>query len=395
MTAELASNRSASTDALVIGGGPAGLAAAEALLRRGRDVVLAERMPTVGRKFLMAGKSGLNLTKREAPRAFAAAYRGAELAPALSAFGPPEVEALARGLGQPVTVGSTGRVFPEAWKASPMLRAWRARLEGAGLAIRTRWHWTGRGFDFRTPDGPRTLAPRVAVLALGGASWRRLGSDGAWAPWLSDRGVATVPFAPSNAGLRVDWSPVMAPHFGRPLKDIRLTAGGLSSRGEIALSAAGLEGGGLYEVFPAVRDGAPLVIDLAPGRSAEWLSGRLSGKASTANLLRRAGLPPVKAALLREWAGPLPRGAALAGIVKALGVRHAGPRPLDEAISTTGGVALAALDEGLMLRDWPGVFAAGEMLDWDAPTGGYLLTACLSTGDWAGRHAAAWDGPAP
>ncbi|PRY92787.1 hypothetical protein BCF33_1641 [Hasllibacter halocynthiae] len=383
-----------SIDALVIGGGPAGLAAAEALAGAGRAVVLAERMPTPGRKLLMAGKSGLNLTKREDPAQFRAAYGATApaLSPMLDAFGPAEVEALAEGLGQPVFAGSTGRVFPRAWKASPMLRAWRARLEGMGVAFRTGWRWTGPGWRFDAPDGPRALAPGVVVLALGGASWRRLGSDGAWAGWL---GAPVAPFAPANGGLRIAWSAHMEPFLGRPAKGIRLTAGPLTSRGEVVLSREGLEGGGLYEVFPAVRDGAPLMLDLAPDRSEAALAGRLSGKASTANLLRRAGLDPVRAALLRELSGPPPRGPALAARIKALPVPHEGPRPMDQAISTAGGIRFDALDEGLMLRARPGVFAAGEMLDWEAPTGGYLLTASLSTGAWAGRHAAAWPGPPP
>ena len=379
----------------MIGGGPAGLAAADALTACGRQVTVVERMPTIGRKFLMAGKSGLNLTKREDAARFQAAYGHAPLGPILATFGPTEVERLAQSLGQDTTVGSTGRVFPEVWKASPMLRAWRARLDEAGTRIRTGWRWRGPGLDFETPDGTCALKAQVVVLALGGASWRRLGSDGAWAPVLAARGVPLVPFGPSNGGLRVRWSPHMDRFHGHPVKTIGLRAGPLASRGEIAISTKGLEGGGLYEVFPAVRDGAPLVLDLAPDRTVEALAAVLTGKASTANLLRRAGLPPVKAALLREWASPLPRGIALAERIKALAVRHEGPRPMDEAISTAGGVAWPGVDEGLMLKAWPGVFVAGEMLDWEAPTGGYLLTGCLSTGTWAGRHAAAWTGPPP
>ncbi len=386
----------AAPDALVIGAGPAGLMAAEAMAAAGLRVWVAEAMPTPGRKVLMAGRSGLNLTKDEPPGAFAAAYGEAAgwLGPALAAFGPAEVMAWARGLGQDVFIGSTGRVFPVAMKASPLMRAWLARLAGRGVALRTRWRWTGfaeEALAFATPDGPVRLAPRRTILALGGASWARLGSDGAWAPWLAARGVPLAPFAPANAALAVAWSAHMAPLLGAPLKGVRLTAGDLASRGEAAITAKGLEGGGLYPLTPALRAGARLTVDLAPDLDAPALAARLgAARVSLPNRLRRALRDPARVALALEWGRPLPADPlALAHRLKALAAPAAGLRPMDEAISTAGGIRAGALDAGFGLRGLPGVWAAGEMLDWEAPTGGYLLTACLATGLHAGRAAAA------
>ncbi|WP_371061145.1 TIGR03862 family flavoprotein [Rhodosalinus sp. 5P4] len=386
-------------EALVVGAGPAGLMAAEELARAGRAVLVVEAKPSVARKFLMAGKSGLNLTKAEPfPRVLAAYGAAADpLRPMLEAFGPEEVMRWAEGLGQPLFTGSSGRVFPEAMKASPLLRAWLARLEGLGVARRVRWRWRGweeAALRFETPDGPRLIEAGRTVLALGGASWARLGSDGAWAPWLAARGVPIAPFAPSNAALRVAWSAHMARHFGQPAKPLALLAGGRRVRGEAVISARGLEGGGLYPLTPELRAGAPLFLDLAPDLTEAEVARRLArprGKASLSNHLRRAlRLDPVRQALLMEFARPLPAApGALAPLVKALPVAHAGLAALDEAISTAGGVRWEGLDSGLQLRDVPGVWCAGEMLDWEAPTGGYLLTACLSTGRWAGRAAAA------
>ncbi|EYD74684.1 NAD(FAD)-utilizing dehydrogenase [Rubellimicrobium mesophilum DSM 19309] len=380
--------------ALVVGAGPAGLAAAEVLSGAGRPVLVADAMPSPARKFLMAGKSGLNLTKDEARGAFHAAY-GPDLPPALraalDAFGPEEVMGWARGLGQEVFAGSTGRVFPVAWKASPLLRAWLARLEAQGATLRTRWRWTGWEDDalrFATPEGPRLLRARATVLALGGASWRRLGSDGAWAALFPGQ---VAPFAPSNMGLLVRWSPHMARHFGEPVKGAAWSAGPLASRGEVVVSGRGLEGGGLYPLSRPLREGAPLTLDLFPDLAEETLRGRLGqrGRESLANHLRkRLGLDGARAALLQEWGRPLPPD--LAPLLKRLPVRHDGPRPLDEAISTAGGLRFGALTDGLMLHDRPGTFAAGEMLDWEAPTGGYLLTACMALGRRAGQGASAW-----
>ena len=386
--------------ALVIGAGPAGLMAADALADAGLRVTVAEAKPSAGRKLLMAGKSGLNLTKAEPADVFRAAYGEAAdwLAPMLEAFGPEAVQDWARGLGQPAFTGSSGRVFPEAMKASPLLRAWLARLAGKGVTLATRWRWTGwagAALAFDTPEGARHLRPAATVLALGGASWARLGSDGTWAGLLAARGVALAPFEPANVGLRVDWSAHMRPLFGHPVKGTALIAGRAPMRGEFVISERGLEGGGIYAVSRAVREGAPLAIDLKPDWPRERVAAALArprGKASLSNHLRRAlKLGPAARALLNEFARPLPDDpAALAALVKALPVHHQGPRPLDEAISTAGGIRRDAVDSGLMLTALPGVFAAGEMLDWEAPTGGYLLTGCLATGLWAGRQAAGY-----
>ena len=381
--------------ALVIGAGPAGLAAAEVLSEAGHPVLLTDAMPSPARKFLMAGKSGLNLTKDETQDLFHAAFGDGPVPPALraalEAWGPQEVMAWACGLGQEVFTGSTGRVFPKAWKGSPLLRAWLARLGERGVELRTRWRWEGFDGDasrFATPERVRILRARATILAMGGASWRRLGSDGAWAGHFVDH---AAPFAPSNMGLLVDWSTHMARHFGDPVKGAAWSAGPLTSRGEVVVSARGLEGGGLYPLSRTLREGTPLHLDLFPDLPEDTLRQRLGlpGRESLANRLRkRLHLDGVRAALLQEWGRPLP--ADLAPLLKRLPVRHAGPRPLDEAISTAGGLRFDALDAGLMLLHRPGIFAVGEMLDWEAPTGGYLLTASIATGRHAGATAASW-----
>lgn len=380
-------------DALVIGSGPAGLMAAETLAKAGRKVTIIEGKPSAGRKFLMAGKSGLNLTKDEPLDTFIRAYGPSAdwLYPMISQLDPVEVMAFAEDLGQPVFTGTTGRVFPKTMKASPLLRAWLQRLDAT---MHLRWRWTGFDGDaltFDTPDGPQTLSPNVTVLALGGASWSRLGSDGAWAPILAGKGVELAPFQPSNMGFRVDWSDHMAAHFGTPLKNIALIAGDMRQRGEAVVSHRGLEGGGIYAVSSAVRDGANLSFDLLPDRPVEGLISRLKKrpkKQTMTKALTGLGLDPLKRALLQEFARPLPEDpAALAALIKSLPVKHDGPRPIDEAISTAGGVPQTSLTSGLMLEAIPGMFVAGEMLDWEAPTGGYLINACLATGRWAGIHA--------
>ncbi|WP_224817152.1 TIGR03862 family flavoprotein [Hasllibacter sp. MH4015] len=383
-------------DALVIGSGPAGLMAAETIARAGRDVTIAEAKPSAGRKFLMAGKSGLNLTKEEPTDRFIRAYGSAApwLGPMIDQMDPVEVMAFAEDLEQPIFTGSTGRVFPKAMKASPLLRAWLNRIDAQ---MRLRWRWTGfegEAFRFDTPEGPRLIAPGVTILALGGASWSRLGSDGEWAPHLAARGVELAPFQPSNMGFVVDWSPHMEAHFGAPLKNIALLADGVPTRGEAIISNRGLEGGGIYAVSAAIRDGAALALDLMPDRDVGGIARRLSKrprKQTLTKALTNLGLDPLRRALLQEFARPLPEAPQeLAATIKALSVPHKGPRPMDEAISTAGGVTRKAVNAGLMLNSIPGVFVAGEMLDWEAPTGGYLITACLASGKWAGTHAARW-----
>ena len=388
--------------ALVIGAGPAGLMAAEALLAAGHPVMLAEAMPTPGRKFLMAGKSGLNLTKDQPIRPFIDTYGSPWLAPALQDFGPQQVQDWARGLGQPVFTGSSGRVFPVAMKASPLLRAWLERLTAAGLDLRTRWRWVGLTakaeglhWHFDTPRGPTLQTPRAAVLALGGASWRRLGSDGLWSGLLAPHGVPLAPFAGSNMGFSVAWSAHMTPHFGKPVKPLALMAGGRRVRGEVVISARGIEGGGLYPLSAALRDGHSLTLDLVPDlnvdRAAERLSARPRAETVAQALRKALHLDPVRLALALEFGRPWPADPqARAERIKALPVPLGSPRPMDEAISTAGGIMAQGLTPDLMLRALPGVFAAGEMLDWDAPTGGYLLTACLATGRRAGIGAARW-----
>ncbi|WP_354089060.1 NAD(P)/FAD-dependent oxidoreductase [Brevundimonas faecalis] len=402
---------SASPTVAVIGAGPAGLTAAERLAEAGMKVVVHERMPSAARKFLMAGRGGLNLTHSEAREPFLNRYDAPardRVAAWLEAFSPADLVARVEGLGQETFVGSSGRVFPKAMKASPLLRAWLARLEGLGVEVRTRSCWKGwrdGALVFDTPEGERLERPDAVVLALGGASWARLGSDAAWVPALEAAGADMAPFRPANVGFEVAWSPLFRERFaGTPLKGIALSHAGRRVRGEAMIAVYGIEGGGVYALSAGLREAigrdgsAPLSLDLRPDLETEALAQRLSrprGKDSLSNWLRKAArLDAASVALLRE-AGPLPDAPdALARRIKGVELALSAPRGLERAISSAGGVRLEAVDERLMLKARPGVFLAGEMLDWEAPTGGYLLQASFASGvvaadgllDWLRRR---------
>ncbi|MBV9078707.1 MAG: TIGR03862 family flavoprotein [Methylobacteriaceae bacterium] len=382
--------------------------AAERLASAGLAVTVYDRMPSLGRKLLMAGRGGLNLTHSEPLPGFLERYGPARdrVAPLLARFSPDDLRGWCDGLGQPTFTGSSGRVFPAAMKASPLLRAWLARLAATGVRIATRHRWTGWDADgalaFATPDGPVLQRHAATLLALGGASWPRLGSDGGWAETLSAGGIALAPFRPANAGILIAWSAHLRERFaGTPLKRIALAMDGASRRGEAVLTAAGLEGGAVYALSAPVRaaldrDGeARLALDLRPDRNVAALTADLArprGKASLANHLRKAGrLPPVAIALLRESGAPIAAEPdALARLIKAVPLLVTGLAGLDRAISTAGGVRWDELDDALMLRKRPGTFVAGEMIDWEAPTGGYLLQASFASGVAAAEGALAW-----
>ncbi len=400
----------------VIGAGPAGLMAAEALAGRGHAVHVFDGMPSAGRKFLLAGKGGLNLTHGEPWERFVTRYGPHDgrctpaLEAALDAFPAQALRDWAAALGVDTFVGSSGRVFPKDLKAAPLLRAWLHRLRGQGVQFHMRHRWLGWADDgalrLATPAGEQRVGPRATVLALGGASWQRLGSDGAWWPWLQAAGVALQPLVPSNCGFDVAWSEkLQREHAGAPLKGVRLSFEGFEQLGEMVLTAGGVEGSLVYAASARLRDAiarsghATFTLDLLPDRDAAWVAREVAhprgSRSLGSHLQSRLNLGPAKAALL--WEGvmrhePSARHdlARLAQLVKALPVTVTAPRPIDEAISSGGGVAFEALDEGLMLLARPGVFCAGEMLDWEAPTGGYLLTACFATGRAAGEGAAAW-----
>jgi uncharacterized flavoprotein (TIGR03862 family) len=392
----------------IVGGGPAGLMAAEVLSARGYAVTVLEAMPTIGRKFLLAGKSGLNITHSEPYARFATRFgaANARLRTALDAFTPDDLRAWALGLGTETFVGTSGRVFPTVMKASPLLRAWRARLEKQGVDIRVRHRWTGfspDGLRVDTPEGEAVLAFDAVLLALGGASWPRLGSDAAWVEELAERGVDIAPLRPANCGFDVDWSSFLVERFaGAPVKGVTAQSAAGTIPGEFVISKTGIEGSLIYAHAAALRDAlaqdgaATLVLDLVPGRTQERLAADLArqgGKASFSTRLRKAaGLDGVKAALLRECvpAASTLDANALAAAIKAVPLSLVRPRPIAEAISSAGGIRFDAVDETYMLKAMPGVFAAGEMLDWEAPTGGYLLTACFATGRAAAAGIDSW-----
>lgn len=409
-------NPSAMRRLAVIGGGPAGLMAAEVARASGLQVDVYEAKGSVGRKFLIAGKGGLNLTHSEPRPAFVQRYR--ERAPQIEAwlrdFDADALREWARGLGVETFVGSSGRVFPSDLKAAPLLRGWVRRMREGGVRFHVHHHWRGwthaGAMRFATPDGEIVVHADAVVLALGGGSWPQLGSDGAWTSLLQARGVDVAPLQPSNCGFDIDWSEhLSARHAGAPLKPVVAHWRGAdgkdhSLQGECVVSAHGIEGSLIYalsaELRQAIaRDGhATLHLDLAPGRSLERLQQDLSkprGHRSTSEHLRRqVGITGVKAALLYEMLdkSQMDNPAVLARTIHRLSLTLKQPRPLAEAISTAGGVRLEAMDDGLMLQAMPGVFCAGEMLDWEAPTGGYLLTACFASGYRAGRAATDWLG---
>ena len=396
----------------VVGGGPAGLMAAEVLVQAGASVDLFDAMPSVGRKFLLAGKGGLNLTHSEAIEPFVKRYaeRAEQVAPWLAAFSPQDLRDWALVLGIKTFVGSSGRVFPAEMKAAPLLRAWLHRLRAAGLRLHMRHRWSGWAagdagttLRFATPQGEPVVQADAVLLALGGASWPQLGSDGAWLPKLAALGVAVAPLRPANCGFDVGWSPYFAQRFaGAPMKSVRLRfadgPGPIFDRpGEFVITAGGVEGSLIYAASARLRDAihrdgsATLMLDLVPGRSGAQLATALAkgrGARSLPNHLKeQAGLDGVKAALLREvysaeqlstMVATEPQ--ALAQRLKAWPLTLRAARPVDEAISTAGGVRFEAMDELGMLRALPGVWCAGEMIDWEAPTGGYLLNACLASG---------------
>jgi len=401
----------------VIGGGPAGLMAAEVLSQANVKVNLYDAMPTVGRKFLMAGKGGMNITHSEPFDKFLSRYgaHSTEIRPLLDAFTADDLRGWVKNLGIDTFIGSSGRVFPTDMKAAPLLRAWLRRLRESGVAIHTRHLWTGwtcendnTSLCFQTSEGEHHTTADAVVLALGGGSWSQLGSTGTWVSLLCERGVSIHALKPANCGFEVDWSGFFRNRFaGQPVKAVCATftdvhGTQITRKGELMVTINGIEGGLIYSLSSALREqievagSVVIYLDLAPDKALPELIGKLSqkrGKDSTASHLRkRLGIDGVKAGLLREivvktdFEDPIKLGSA----IKALPVKLVAPRPIDEAISSAGGVMFASLDEHLMITDLPGVFCAGEMLDWEAPTGGYLLTACFASGHAAGLGAVSW-----
>jgi uncharacterized flavoprotein (TIGR03862 family) len=398
----------------VIGAGPAGLMAAEVLADAGIQVDVYDSMPSPGRKFLMAGKGGLNLTHSEPLANFATRYgaQRARIEPLLKAFGPDDLRKWALGLGIDTFIGTSGRVFPKEMKAAPLLRTWLHRLRASGVKFHMRHRWLGWGTDgaprFALPEGESVIHAAATVLALGGGSWARLGSDAAWVPLLEGRGVRIVPLKPANSGFDVGWSEHMSSRFaGQPLKSTMFSTadstGAVHRRqGECVITETGIEGGAIYSLSAWLRDAidshgaATLYLDLLPQydlpRVRREIAHPRGSRSLSSHLQGRLGLKGLKASLLRELApaNAFSDAARLAGYVKALPLQLQATRPIDEAISTAGGVAFDAMDEHLMLLALPSVFCAGEMLDWEAPTGGYLLSACFASGRAAGLGARNW-----
>ena len=397
----------------VVGGGPAGLMAAETLAAAGAEVHLYDAMPSVGRKFLLAGRGGLNLTHSEPFERFVLRFgeRSAQLAPLLQAFGPDQVRAWAHGLGIETFVGTSGRVFPKDMKAAPLLRAWLHRLRQAGVRFHMRHRWLGwadaqaaaTALRFASPDGEAAASFDAVVLALGGASWSRLGSDGAWVPWVAGRGVGVAPLVPANCGFDLGWTPHFAERFaGMPFKSVAIAFSdghgrSFARKGEFVATATGIEGSLIYAASALLRDeiaergSATLMLDLLPDRSAEQVRAAVlhprGARSLASHLKSRLGIEGIKAGVLHEVLGrdEMHAPAKLAQTLKAVPLRLKAARPVDEAISSGGGVRFDALDDQLMAVALPGVFFAGEMLDWEAPTGGYLLTASMASGAAAAR----------
>jgi uncharacterized flavoprotein (TIGR03862 family) len=401
-------------EAVIVGGGPAGLMAAEALAQAGHRVAVYDAMPSMGRKLLRAGIGGLNITHSEAYERFWTRYgeRSPQLRSMLDNFRPEALRAWVHDLGITTFVGSSGRVFPDDMKAAPLLRAWLQRLRRQGVQFHTRHRWLGWTDEgqllLQHASQTLRLQPQVTVLALGGGSWPQLGSDGAWVPWLRARGIAVTSLASANCGFDVDWTPHLREKFaGAPLKSLSMTVTDVQGRaetrrGELVISAYGVEGSLVYAFSHTLRTlvqtqgQARFTLDLLPDRDADWVLSQVShprgSRSWSSHLQSRVGLSGVKTSLLFEvldqtaWSDP----SRIAACLKALPLSTRSARPLAEAISTAGGVAFEALSKDLMLRGLPGVFVAGEMLDWEAPTGGYLLNGCLATGRWAGLGAASW-----
>ena len=383
--------------------------AAEVISIQGVKVDVYDSMPSLGRKFLMAGKSGLNITHAEPFGQFVARYgkRRAEIEPILKRFGPEELRHWVHALGIETFVGTSGRVFPVGMKASPLLRSWLKRLDDSGVTFHLRHKWMGwlpdRSLNLMSPEGNSSIRADAVVLALGGGSWSRLGSDGAWIPWLEQAGAKVAPLKPSNCGFDVNWTPHFRERFdGHPVKSVVLSFASFRQQGEFIVTKEGVEGGLIYAASALLRDeieakgNAMMTLDLAPDRTPGWLVERLSkprgSRTMASHLEKSAGIKGVKAGLLREFVtkGDFANAERLAFFIKNLSVPLIATRPLDEAISSAGGVTFESLDEHLMLRSLPGVFCAGEMLDWEAPTGGYLLTACFASGYAAGYGVLRW-----